>query len=60
MPAPEQARNLLLAVTEIRAMIKKAQCSAMITIAAGDLPLLERNFASVAQYVVWSGGLREA
>ena len=38
MPAPEQARQLLLAVTRLSTMIRKAQCSAMITIPAGDQP----------------------
>ena len=36
MPAPEQSRQLLLAVTNISTMIRKAQCSAVITIPAGD------------------------
>ena len=38
MPAPEQARHLLLAVTRISNMVRRAQCSAMITIPAGESP----------------------
>lgn len=36
MPAPEHARQLLLAVTNISTMMRKARCSAMMTIPAGD------------------------
>ena len=35
VPAPEQSRLLLLASTKIRALLKAAQCSAMITVPAG-------------------------
>ena len=35
VPAPEQSRLLLLASTKIRALLKAALCSAMITVPAG-------------------------
>ena len=38
VPAPEQSRLLLLASTKIRALMKGAHCSAMITIPAGAAP----------------------
>ena len=38
MPAPEQSRHLMLAVTKISTMVKAAQCSAMITLPAGECP----------------------
>ena len=38
MPAPEQSRQLLLAVTKISTMVKAAQCSAMITVPVGKFP----------------------
>ena len=38
VPAPEQSRLLLLASTRIQALLKAAQCSAMITIPAGAAP----------------------
>ncbi|CAK0742405.1 hypothetical protein CVIRNUC_001394 [Coccomyxa viridis] len=37
VPAPEQSRLLLLASTKIRALLKAALCSAMITVPAGEL-----------------------
>ena len=39
VPAPEQSRLLLLASTKIRALLKAAQCSAMITVPAGAVSL---------------------
>ena len=36
IPAPEQSRQLLLALTKIKAIIKAAQCAAVVSIPAGD------------------------
>lgn len=35
VPAPEQSRQLLLAVTKIKAIIRAAQCAAVVSISVG-------------------------